>query len=69
MTPFERYLYDNGLFDDVIRPEITAECVVLEPADLCTDVGCEHLYRLLEARSPGLLCTHECQLQSDRRAL
>jgi post-segregation antitoxin (ccd killing protein) len=24
MTPFERYLYRNGLFDDVIRPEITA---------------------------------------------
>jgi hypothetical protein len=22
MTPFERYLFDNGLFDDVIRPEI-----------------------------------------------
>lgn len=31
MNPFERYLYGNGLFDDVIRPEITAEDVILEP--------------------------------------
>jgi hypothetical protein len=29
MTPFERYLFDNGLFDDVIRPEITADDVIL----------------------------------------
>ena len=41
MTPFERYLYEKGLFDVVIRPEITADDVVLEPVDLCIDVGCE----------------------------
>ncbi|HTF68795.1 MAG TPA: hypothetical protein VK638_39560 [Edaphobacter sp.] len=41
MTPFERHLYNNGLFDDIIRPEITAEDVVLEPQDLCIDLGCE----------------------------
>jgi hypothetical protein len=55
MAPFERYLYDNGLFDDVIRPEITVEDVILETDDHCIDVGCEHLYRLLEARSAGFL--------------
>jgi hypothetical protein len=40
MTPFERYLYDNGLFDDVIRPEIVPEDVILEPTDLCIGFGC-----------------------------
>jgi hypothetical protein len=34
MNPFERYLYDNGLLDDRIRPEITTEDVILEPTDL-----------------------------------
>ena len=60
MTPFERYLYDNGLFDDVIRPEITAEGVVLEPADLCTDIGCEHCIGHWKRDRRVSYCTHEC---------
>jgi hypothetical protein len=40
MNPFERYLFDNGLFDDVIRPEITTDDVILEPGDHCSDAGC-----------------------------
>ena len=40
MTPFQRYLFDNGLFDDVIRPEFSESDVILEPADHCSDVGC-----------------------------
>jgi len=40
MTPFQRYLFDNGLFDDVIRPELSEDDVILEPADHCSEVGC-----------------------------
>ena len=71
MTPFERYLYHNGLFDDRIRPEITAEDVVLEPADLCTDVGCEHCIGYWKRDGRVSYCTLEMphELQSDRRAL
>ena len=60
MTPFERYLFYRGLLDDVIRPEITAEDVILEPDDHCIDVGCEHCigYRKHDGRVS--YCTHEC---------
>jgi|SRR5580658_3849991 hypothetical protein len=37
MTPFERYLYDTGQFDDVVRKEISADDVFTEPTDLCGD--------------------------------
>jgi len=59
MTPFERYLFYRGLLDDVIRPEITAEDVILEPDDHCIDVGCEHCigYRKHDGRVS--YCTHE----------
>ena len=60
MNPFERYLYENGLFDDVIRPEITAEDVVLEPVDLCTDVGCEHCIGYWKRGGQVSYCTHKC---------
>jgi hypothetical protein len=38
-TPFQRYLYDNGLFDDVIRPALSPDDEILEPSDHCSDVG------------------------------
>jgi len=60
MTPFERYLYDNGLFDDVIRPEITAEDEVMEPVDLCTDVGCEECIGYWKRDGQVWYCTYEC---------
>jgi hypothetical protein len=60
MTPFERYLYDNGLFDDVIRPEITAEDVALEPVDLCIDFGCEECIGYWKSDGQVTYCTHEC---------
>nr|AOS95175.1 hypothetical protein [uncultured bacterium] len=60
MTPFERYLYDNGLFDDVIRPEITVEDVVIERSDLCADVGCEECIGYWKRDGRVSYCTHEC---------
>jgi hypothetical protein len=64
MNPFERYLYDNGLFDDVIRPEITAEDVILEPQDLCINLGCEECIGYWKGRFDGRVtyCSHECHL-------
>lgn len=60
MTPFERYLYEKGLFDDVIRPEITADDVVLEPVDLCIDVGCDECIGYWKRDGQVSYCTHEC---------
>lgn len=60
MTPFERYLYHQGLFDDVIRPEITAEDVILEPQDLCIDFGCEECIGYWKSDGRVTYCTHEC---------
>jgi hypothetical protein len=60
MTPFERYLFDNGLFDDVIRPEITADDVILEPGDHCIDVGCEHCISYWKHEGRVSYCTHDC---------
>jgi hypothetical protein len=60
MTPFERYLFDNRLFDDVIRPEITAGDVILEPDDHCIDVGCEHCIGYWKHDGRVSYCTHEC---------
>jgi hypothetical protein len=40
MTPFQRYLFDNGLLDDVLRPELSEDDVILEPTNHCSDVGC-----------------------------
>jgi len=62
MSPFERYRYDNGLFDDVIRREITADDVVQEPQDLCVDLGCEECIGYWKDRFDGRVtyCTHEC---------
>lgn len=37
MNPFELYLYENGLFDDVIAPAITEAHAVIEPGDHCPD--------------------------------
>ncbi len=42
MTRFQRYLFDNGLFDDLIRPELSEDDVILEPADHCIDIGCHN---------------------------
>ena len=67
MTPFERYLYDNGLFDDVIRPEITAGDVVLEPDDFCIDVGCEHCIGYWKRDGQVSYCTHECHKNPEVR--
>ena len=60
MNPFERYLYYRGLLDDVIRPEITADDVVLEPVDLCIDVGCEECIGYWKQDGQVTYCTHEC---------
>lgn len=60
MTPFERYLRDQGLFDDVIRPEITAEDVMVEPADHCVDVGCEECIGYWKRDGRLSYCTHDC---------
>jgi hypothetical protein len=60
MTPFERYLYSNGLSDDVIRPEITGEDVVLERQDLRIDFGCEECIGYRKSDVRVTYCTHEC---------
>jgi hypothetical protein len=40
MNPFERYLYDNGLFGDVVRREITAEAFAsMSAARNVSDIG------------------------------
>ncbi len=48
IAPFERYLYSNGLFDDVIRPEITADDVVQRTAGPLHRSRLRRMYRLLE---------------------
>jgi hypothetical protein len=66
MTPFERYLFDNGLFDDVIRPEMTADDVILEPGDHCIDVGCEYCIGYWRHDVRVSYCTHDCHKTSVR---
>jgi hypothetical protein len=64
MTPSERYLYNNGLFDDVIRPKITAEDVVLEQtfasisamrnvSDIGSEMGRFDIAPMNAIRTPG----------------
>ena len=60
MSPFERYLYDNGQLDDVIRPELTAADVVIEPDDYCIDLGCEECIGYSKRDGRVSYCTHEC---------
>ena len=60
MTPFERYLFDNGLFDDVIRPVITAEDVILDPENHCDAAGCEHCIGYWKYDGQVSYCTHDC---------
>jgi hypothetical protein len=67
MTPFERYLFDNGLFDDVIRPEIATDDVVLDPGDYCLDLGCEHCIGYRKIDGQVSYCTHACHQESNDR--
>jgi hypothetical protein len=60
MTPFERYLYDNGLFHDEIREPITSEDVVVEPHDHCIYAGCGHCIGYWKKDGQVSYCTHEC---------
>jgi hypothetical protein len=60
LTPFERYLRNNGLFDDVIRPETTPEDVVLEPVDLCIDLDCEECIGYWKSEGHVTYFSHEC---------
>lgn len=60
MTPFERYLFDNGLFDDVVRPPIFESDTVLEPADLCSNFDCDHCIGYQKYEDQVTHCTCEC---------
>jgi hypothetical protein len=60
MTPFERHLFEMGLLDDVIRPVVTAEDEIVEPVDLCTDLGCEECIGYWKRDGRVSYCTHEC---------
>jgi hypothetical protein len=60
LTPFERYLFRNGLFDGVIHPEINAADVVIEPHDGCSARGCEECIGYWKRDGRVSYCTHEC---------
>jgi hypothetical protein len=60
LTPFERYLFRNGIFDNVIRPEITAADVVIEPHDGCSALGCEECIGYWKRDGRVSYCSHEC---------
>jgi hypothetical protein len=60
MTPFKQYLSDNGLFDDTIYPPIFESDTILEPADLCSDVGCEGCAGYWKDGDQVTRCTCEC---------
>jgi hypothetical protein len=59
-TPFERHLHEIGRFDDVIRPEITADDVISEALDHCAHGGCEHCIGYWKHNGRVSYCTHEC---------
>jgi len=66
MTPFERYLFDTGQFDEVIRPVISDDDVFTEPCDLCLDAGCEHC---IGYSKEGNKATHMPELTSREKLI
>jgi hypothetical protein len=61
MTPFQRFLHDNGLVDDVIKPELSPDDTLLEPADLCADseLGCAYCIGYWKRDGEVTFCTCE----------
>jgi len=67
MSPFERYLFDNGLFDDVFYPPIFESDTILEPADICSELDCAHCIGYWKQDDRVTHCTCECHKQPVQR--
>jgi hypothetical protein len=60
MTPFERYLCDNGPMDDAALPQVTAADAIIAPDDYCIDLDCERCIGYAKQAGRISYCTLEC---------